>query len=63
MTYDMLGLQIIRGTAVGLGRPRIVKLVDCDLEYKRQVRELVGPDCIIVARWTDGGHLLGPIGG
>jgi hypothetical protein len=56
---DLIGLHIIGGTSLALGRPRIVKLVDCSPEYVRQVRGEVGHDCLIVVRWVEQGQYLG----
>lgn len=53
MISRKLSLHIIGGTALPLGRPRILKLVDCSIEYFRQVRALVGPDCLIIVRWVE----------
>ena len=50
---NKIGLHIIGGTSLALGRPRIVKLCDCSAEYKAQVRAEVGPDCLIVVRWVE----------
>jgi murein DD-endopeptidase MepM/ murein hydrolase activator NlpD len=48
-----LGLHILGGFGGGLGRPRIVKLVDASVEYIRQVRALVGDGCALIVRWTE----------
>ncbi len=55
---NKLGLHIIGGTSVALGRPTIVKLVNASPEYVRQVRAEVGPDCLIVVRWFEGVQAL-----
>jgi hypothetical protein len=52
VSLQKAGLHIIGGYSGSLGRPRIVKLVDCSPEYLLQVRALVGPKCLIVVRWT-----------
>ena len=49
---NKLGLHILGGTSVGLGRPRLVKLVDVSVAYVAQVRAAVGPDCLIIVRWV-----------
>lgn len=51
-TMSKLGLHILGGYRGELGRPRVIKLVDVSLEYKREVRADVGPDCLIIIRWT-----------
>jgi hypothetical protein len=53
-----MGLHIQGGTSVPLVsptgvKPAVVKLVDCSSTYVAQVREQVGPDCLIVVRWTE----------
>lgn len=48
-----LGIHIIGGTALPLGKPRVIKLVDVSVEYVRQVRALVGPECLIIVRWVE----------
>ena len=50
-TMNKLGLHILSGYAGNLGKPRVVKLVDVSVTYKRQVRQQVGPACLIVIRW------------
>lgn len=53
---NRIGLHVIGGTSLaltGAGKPRIVKLCDCSPEYKAQVRQAVGPDCLIVVRWVE----------
>lgn len=57
MISSKLGLHIIGGTGLALGRPRVVKLVDVSPQYVRQVRGLVGPGCLIVVRWVENGLL------
>uniref|UniRef100_A0A6M3J9I8 Putative peptidase n=1 Tax=viral metagenome TaxID=1070528 RepID=A0A6M3J9I8_9ZZZZ len=52
-----LGIHVIGGTALALGRPRVIKLVDPSVVYVRQVRALVGPDCLIIVRWVETGLL------
>jgi N-acetyl-anhydromuramyl-L-alanine amidase AmpD len=47
------GLHIISGFSGALGQPRVVKLVEASVEYVRQVRQEVGPACIIVVRWHE----------
>lgn len=47
-----VGLHVIGGSSVPLGRPAVVKLCDPSSEYVAQVREQVGPDTLIVVRWT-----------
>jgi hypothetical protein len=49
---NKIGLHIISGTSVPLGKPRLVKLVDVSPEYVRDVRKLVGPSCLIIVRWV-----------
>ncbi len=56
---NRIGLHIIGGTSLALGRPRIVKLMDCSPEYKAQVRDEVGPECLIVVRWWEREQYLG----
>lgn len=46
-----IGLHIVGGTSVPLGKPAVVKLVDPSVAYYRQVRAEVGPDCLIIVRW------------
>ena len=53
MTSKKLGLHILGGTALHLGRPRVVKLVDVSPRYVREVRSLVGPECLIIIRWVE----------
>lgn len=51
---NRIGLHITNGTRLPLrgphGRPRVVTLLDCSPEYHRQVREEVGPECLICTR-------------
>jgi hypothetical protein len=47
-----VGLHVIGGSSVPLGRPAVVKLCDPSSEYVAQVRQQVGPDTLIVVRWT-----------
>ena len=47
-----MGLQIIGGSDVPLGKPKVVKLVDCSPEYARDVIKQVGPECLVVIRTT-----------
>ncbi len=62
MISSKVGLHIIGGTRLALGKPRVVKLVNVSPEYVRQVRGLVGPDCLIVVRWSqDDQPLSGPV--
>jgi hypothetical protein len=60
MISTKLGLHIIGGTALAVGRPRVVKLVDTSVAYVRQVRTLVGPECLIVVRWVENNLLDSP---
>lgn len=53
MSINKIGLHIINGTNLALGRPRVVKLVNVTAEYVRQVRAEVGPECLIVVRWVE----------
>jgi len=46
-----MGLQIIGGSDVILGKPKVVKLVDPSVEFVREIRGKVGPDRLIVVRW------------
>lgn len=46
-----LGLHIISTYRGALGTPRICKLLDPSPEYVREVRERVGPRCLIIVRW------------
>lgn len=55
---NKLGLHIIGGTRLGLGRPRLVKLVDVSVEYVAQVRGAVGADCLVIVRWVQGSQPL-----
>ena len=48
-----IGLHIIGGTSVPLGRPAVVKLVDVSSEYVAQVRRQVGTGTLIVVRWSE----------
>lgn len=48
-----IGLHIIGGTSVPLGRPAVVKLVDPSPEYVAQVRQQVGPGTLIIVRWSE----------
>jgi len=57
MISQKLGLHILGGTALHLGRPRLVKLVDVSPQYVREVRALVGPECLIIMRWVENGLL------
>ncbi len=54
---NKIGLHIIGGTTLDLGRPAVVKLVDPSPEYVREVRARVGPACLIIVRWQDGHEL------
>ncbi len=47
---NKLGLHIIGGWRGQFGQPRVVKLVNCSVEYKREVRAQVGRDCLIIWR-------------
>ena len=58
MISTKMGLHIQGGTSVPLVsptgvKPAVVKLVDCSPTYVAQVREQVGPECLIVIRWTE----------
>ncbi len=53
MSLAKVGLHILSGYAGNLGKPRIVKLVNPDAAYIRQVRAEVGEGCTIVVRWTE----------
>ena len=57
MISRKLGIHVIGGTTLAFGRPGVTKLVDVSTEYVRQVRSLVGPDCLIVVRWVENGLL------
>lgn len=57
---DTIGLHIIGGTQVNLGRPRLVKLVNVDAAYVRQVRAAVGPQALIIVRWVEAWDLSNP---
>ncbi len=46
-----IGPEILGGTNVFLGRPRVVKLRNVSREYVDEVRQKVGPDCLIVIRF------------
>jgi len=50
---NKIGLHIIGGFSGSLGKPRVVKLMEASVEYVRQVRQEVGPACIIVVRWYE----------
>jgi hypothetical protein len=50
---DKLGLHIVEGFSGNLGKPRLVKLVDASAAYVAQVRDQVGPDCLIIVRWVE----------
>ena len=57
-----IGLHIIGGASVPLGRPAVVKLVDVSSGYVAQVRQQAGPDTLIVVRWTQAEqHLSEPL--
>ena len=34
-----------------LGKPKLVKLVDCSIDFKNRVRAQVGKDCLIIIRF------------
>jgi hypothetical protein len=53
-----IGLHILNGTNLKLGRPAIVKLVDPSVEYVKQIRDEVGPNCTILVRFMDYEQLL-----
>jgi hypothetical protein len=46
-----IGPEIYAGTHVALGQPPVVKLRNVSIEYVGEVREEVGPDCLIVIRF------------
>lgn len=48
-----IGPHIIGGTSLPIGQPTLVKLVDVSTKYYWQIRGIVGPDCLIVVRWTE----------
>jgi len=52
--YDRIGVHIIKGTSVPLGRPPLVVLYNCDAAYYHQVRAEGGDDCIICFRVDTG---------
>ncbi len=54
MSLAKLGLHILSGYAGALGHPRIVKAVDPSDQYLTDLRKQVGPDCLLVVRWTLG---------
>jgi hypothetical protein len=47
-----LSPHVLYGYSGALGRPPVAKLVNVDAAYVRQVRTEVGPECLIVVRWT-----------
>jgi len=53
MISRKIGPHIISGTSAPIGRPTFVKLVDVSVEYYREVRNVVGPECLIEVRWTE----------
>jgi len=53
MISRKIGPHIISGTSAPIGRPTFVKLVDVSVEYYREVRNAVGPECLIEVRWTE----------
>lgn len=46
-----IGPEIVSGTNVPLGKPPVVKLRNVSKEYVGEVRQLVGPDSLIVIRF------------
>ena len=54
---NKLGLHIIGGYPGHLAQPRIVKLVDASTEYVRELRDKVGPACLIIVRWVESNRL------
>ena len=44
--------HIMGGYIGAIGSPPVVKLVDVSPPYVRQVRKIVGPDTLIIVRWT-----------
>ncbi len=46
-----IGPEIYFGTHTRLGKPRVAKLRDVSKEYVAEVRQEVGPDCLIVIRY------------
>lgn len=50
---DKIGLHIVEGFAGNLGTPRVVKLLDVSPAHVQQVRERVGPRCVIIIRWYE----------
>ncbi len=61
-----VGLHIIgdgfdpsRLVGPGGALPRVVKLVDPSVDFKRRVRQAVGPDCLIVVRFYEAQQALG----
>jgi hypothetical protein len=51
VSLQKVGLHILSGYSGNLGKPRVVKLVNASVAYKQQVRDHVGPACLIVIRW------------
>lgn len=51
MGTNKIGLHILNGTRTPLGTPRVVKLVNVSPLYVREVRNTVGPKCLIIVRW------------
>jgi len=49
---DKIGAHVISGTSLALGKPRLIKLVDVSPEYVRDVRQKVGPLCLIIVRFV-----------
>jgi hypothetical protein len=48
---NKIGPEILGGTRLALGRPPVIKLRNVSREYVAEVRQLVGPDCLIVIRF------------
>ena len=48
-----LGPEISRGTNVVLGKPKVIKLRNATREYVAELRQQMGPDCLIVVRFHD----------
>lgn len=63
MSLDKIGLHVIEGFSGPLcgptgNPPRLVKLVDPSVAYVLQVRNEVGPRCLIIVRWHEAEQAL-----
>ncbi len=58
MISRKVGLHVINGTSLALGRPKAIKLVDPSVQYVADVRALVDAECFIDIRFHEKNQTL-----